>query len=142
MFACQNSSPMAQVRFTCQSAQTMLDAHCQPRSKAVIRDTGTGAEASGAPKGGNKDRNNPHKMHAEEDNTSSTGDASVNGPPKCMVCDASEGKAFLEVEDIIKAEGILDINMLVEVLIHISALEGMLPLASNAVRVVAFLLDE
>ena len=102
----------------CQSMQTTLDTHSRPRSKAVMRYMGTGAEASGAPKGGNKDRNNPHKMHAEEDNTSSTGDASVNGPPKCMVCDASEGKAFLEVEDIIKAEGILDINMLVKVLIH------------------------
>src|SRR6266481_10014567 len=107
MFACQNSSPMAQVRFTCQSAQTMLDAHCQPRSKAVIRDTGTGAEASGAPKGGNKDRNNPHKTCAEEDNASSTGDTGVNGPPKCMVHNASEGKAFLEEEDIMEAKGIL-----------------------------------
>src|SRR6266481_3283888 len=117
-----------------QSAQTTLDAHHRPRLKVVIRDMGVGAEASGAPKGGNKDRNNPRKTHAEEDNTSSTSDTGVDGPPKCMVCNTSEGKAFREEEDIIEAEGILDVNTLVEVLIHISALEGMLLLASNTVK--------
>ncbi len=78
-----------------------------------------------------------------EDDTSSIGEVGeVGGPPKCTGCDASEGKAFLEGEDIIEAGGILDVSTLVDALIHISVLEGMPSLATKAIRAVALLLDQ
>ena len=62
--------------------------------------------------------------------------------PPSTWCDTDDGRAFLEMENIIEAEEVLDINALVEALITISVLDDILLTASNAVHAVTFLLDQ
>src|SRR6266481_4732834 len=139
MFAPRRISPTSiATRVTCQTTQATLDSFSRPKSRATTKrkeaDLAPAMTGKAMPWG---------KERVIEDDASSIGKVGeVGSPHKCTGCDASEGKAFLEGEDIIEAGGILDVSMLVDALIHISALEGMPSLAAKAVRAVALLLDQ
>src|SRR6266481_4376444 len=59
-----------------------------------------------------------------------------------MVCDADQGRCFLEDEQLIETDMELSVNNLVEALINISVFCDMPSLMRNAVRSVALLLDQ
>src|SRR6266481_4754522 len=59
-----------------------------------------------------------------------------------MVCDADQGRCFLEDEQLIKTDTELSVNDLVEALINISVLCDMPSLMRNAVCLVVLLLDQ
>src|SRR6266481_7905641 len=111
---------------------TKTDAGLRPHSAAKEKGKGT--------------EKNPQQdsSPATEDGPSSAGEAEVeaNDSLQITVCDADQGRHFLEDEQLIETDMELSVNDLVEALISISMLCNMPSLTRNTVHSVALLLDQ